>query len=171
MNAENVKRIAIIAAKKAINEYDEATRKAQEESMLKAAEEKILSMKDRIQDLITVGNALYDGGFLFVENGCSGYWKSISLINYGYNGFVVNSHDGKTVGLFPGYSMPKDNPIHYLSMFVNDCAYLRTDGNTVEIYNQYNEKRKSLKEFERFLVEFPKFESAFYKWFDENFKI
>lgn len=170
MNNENVKRLAIIAAKKAINEYDEATKKAQEESMLKAAEEKILAMKDRIQDLITVGNALYDGGFLFVNNGCSGYWRALSLINNGYNGFVINQGVSKTVGLFPGYGMPKATPIHYVVMFVNDRAYLRTDGNKVEMYDSYG-NAKSLKEYERFLVEFPKFESAFYKWFDENFKI
>lgn len=135
--------------------------------------EQIRELKDRIQNVLAVGNALRENGFL-AYNGWNS--KDERLLPYGYNGAFLAEGIYHHVGFMSDYRNPRllaKYPISSLGIRMGGAcgAYdLWTDG---EFISSVHESNKSIRpvpveHLKQFLREFPKFEAAFYAWVDAN---
>ena len=179
------KRIAAINGKRAILD-DVAAKKQQEEKekteRLIAA---VVSMGDRIAELIEIGNHILNNGLFPNETGvgCCGFHAVLE--KHGYNGTFHASGIAHHVGFMVKHDwqgVRRDKPIRYIGIKnggANGKWDFYTDGTEVfhmhewDYDHQYeNRPRKtpSIYDLEKFIRDFPKFESALYAWIDNGMK-
>lgn len=165
----NAERIAMINGKRDRVAEQEA-KKAQETALLSdELEMKIYRLRERIENVIHVCNALRLNEFLY--NIRIGY-DDRRLRKYGYDGGICADGFHHHVGVYGNRRYPSDQ-IEWIGFKAGGaCGYwdFYTDGVMVADVHEETGKRQraSVKHMEKFLEEFPKYESALYAWVDEN---
>lgn len=176
------KRIAAITGKRASLDDADAKKKQEQEERTQDLIGEIISMGDRIKAVIEIGKHLQRNHLLPISE-----WNSYdkSLEKYGYNGAIRAEGIYHHVGFMAKYSRVWDNdskPVCYLG--IENGGYngkwdFYTDGTNVFHMHERDDfhnsdvrpiKTPSIYDLEKFIREFPKFESALYAWIDNGMK-
>lgn len=177
------KRIAAISAKRIALNDAEAIKKQQEEDRTNELIGKIIAMGDRIAMLIEVGNHLLKNGLFPHEKDVGLCGFHAVLEKYGYTGTFHASGICHHVGFMVKHDwqgVRQNQTIRYIGIQnggANGKWDFYTDGTEVfhmhewDYGHQYENrptKRPSIYDLEKFVSEFPKFESAVYAWIDSE---
>jgi len=159
--------ISGIAAKRVQMSDAAAAKKLAEQEKRNALIAQVRGLKDRIADLIAVGNALRDNGFLYLDRFDR---KDTRLEKYGYRGAVVADGIYHDTGFMAGYGCRNADAIKWLGIRMGGACGsfdFYTDGVTVKSVHEDDGKRTQdvpVSHLEQFLREFPAFEHAVYAW-------
>ena len=163
-------RIAMINAKRTSINNAEAEKKNAQELLRSQLIAEVLSMRERIESVIAVGNALKEARLL-QKNGWS---EDKRLRPYGYEHEVIADGVTHHVGLWD-YG-PSNAEIRYVGIAMGGyCGNYDfvTDG--VSVVSRYRTQGHitqpvPVAHLQQFLKEFPEYEKAFYAWVDETMK-
>ena len=136
----------------------------------------VKSMRNRIQDVIAVGNSLKENNFLYLKSVLS---EDRRLSKYGYDGGVVADGIHHHTGLMAGYEHRSEPTIKWVGIRMGGAcgSYdFYTDGYVVKSVLDSGSRTHSnssrweqdvpIKHLKWFLEEFPVFEAALYAWID-----
>ena len=176
------KRIAAITGKRASLDDADAKKKQEQENRTQDLIDEIISMGDRIKAVIEIGKHL-QRNHLLPKEGWDSYDKPLK--KYGYDGAMRAEGIYHHVGFMARYSRvwaDDSEPVCYLGIEnggANGKWDFYTDGTEVfhmheKDYDHKSEvrptKTPSIYDLEKFVREFPKFESALYAWIDNGMK-
>lgn len=160
-------RISMITAKRNQLDNAENAKKTAENQMRESLKNEIYSMRERIENVISIGNALNANGFLRTKG-----FKSDDnrLKPYGYDGSVIAEGICHHVGF-----METDNKsFKFLGIDMGGACGVYdfiTDGRIIVSVHESTGKHNPIvpiAHLKKFLAEFPKFESALYAWIDSE---
>lgn len=160
----NRDRVALIVKKKEEINLDAEQKRKDEENERQRLVGQILSFGDRIQELLRVGIALKNNGFLKNHS----WAKDQHLKPYGYDYEMVAEGFYHHVGF-----SPEGNRLKILMGGACGSYDFDTDGKTVSSRNPRNGATQPvpIHHLQQFLKEFPVFEQAVYKWIDGGMKV
>ena len=176
-------RINKIANKRTRIDKEELDKKSAEQLNREQLTKEICDMGERIRAIIDVGNALLENDLLY-KKGCSGkyiipsdeagYDRYNRLSPYGYSGSPVADGIYHKVGFihdrrFLDSLDEKIQPIQFIGIEMGGaCGEFNflTDGVRVISESETKSQPVPVKHLEKFLKEFPLFESALYAWID-----
>lgn len=179
------KRIAAITGKGASLDDAKAKKEQEEKEETERLICDIQAMRDRIAELIEVGNHILQNGLFPQERDVGLRGFRAKLEKYGYNGTFHASGIAHHVGFMVKWNhmgVRKDQTIRYIGIEnggANGKWDFYTDGTEVfhmhewDYDHQYENRPKktpSIYDLEKFIREFPKFESAVYAWIDNGMK-
>ncbi len=141
-------RIAMIKAKKIKIDEENAEYARKQELKLKDLSDKILSMGSRIKAIISVGEELHKDEFNIADWSCGSSHVGFSYRHY------QDRHVEISVGMFACGVLGED--------------FIETDGEAIRFNCKFKTERK-IYLLEKFLADFDRFETYFYKWVDEKF--
>lgn len=160
-------RLAMINAKRnSINNAETAKKNAEDELRSQLISQ-ILDMGERIENVIAIGNALKDNGFLFVNISRN----DERLKPYGYGNSVVAEGIYHHVGLMARHLKRSTNSVEYIGIIMGGACGeydFVTDGTTVKSVHEQTKMTKPvpISHLKQFLAEFPVYEKALYAWVD-----
>lgn len=141
-------RIAMIKAKKIKIDEENAEYARKQELKLNELRDKILSMGNRIKEIISVGEELYNNEFNITDWNC----------RVGNVGFEYRNYSDHQIEIALG--IRKAEPLGNINM--------ETDGEVIGFSYKINDSDK-IYMLERFLEDFDRFETKFYEWVDKYF--
>lgn len=160
----------INAKREQINGVEDAKRIAEIEQR-EQLDTDIQKMRERIENVIAVGNALKKNGFIYDPGR-----KDKRLEKYGYPAGIVADGISHHVGLMEPYRVKrKEDDYEYIGILMGGaCGSFNfyTDGRFIysahEATGRYQEP--PIAHMKQFVEEFPKYETALYAWIEETMK-
>ena len=172
--------LAKIEAKRNQLDTEAAAQRNTEAISRKKLEAEIMELWERIENIIEVGNALKKNGFLYNKETIQYHHEDARLKPYGYEGAVIAEGIHHHVGFMVDRTNYMDYfyspaPIEYLGIRMGGACGdydFYTNGMSICSVHEKDGRKQSvpIKHMEKFLREFPQFESAFYAWVEAIIK-
>lgn len=164
-------RISMISAKRVNIDNAETAKKNAEDVLRSQLIAQVLDMGERIANIIAIGNALKENGFLYSSTMFNR--DDNRLHKYGYEHAVLADGITHHTGLFGRCLQYSKKPIEYMGIEMGGyCGTYDfvTDGTTVKSVHEKTKQTQEvpIKHLRQFLAEFPVYEKAFYAWVDAN---
>ena len=161
----------INAKREQINGVEDAKRIAEIEQR-EQLDTDIQKMRERIENVIAVGNALKKNGFIHDPGR-----KDKRLEKYGYPGEIVAEGINHHVGLIaPFYVKRKTEDYEYIGIIMGGaCGKYNFYTNGTDILSTHEDtgryQEPPITHLKQFVDEFPKYETALYAWIEDTMKI